>query len=115
MVAKTLGAVGNVLVGGLYPDSSKWLWLAIYIPVQVSRPRAGYSLKRYLDNLKTINKNVRYFLAFLTIIWIKFPNLFGKNEFISSCFYLFIPLFPYRTPKNIQRIICRPWLEGHSY
>ena len=35
MVAKTLGAVGSVLVGGVYLDqTSKWLWLSFYTPVQ---------------------------------------------------------------------------------
>ena len=33
MAAKTLGAAGSLLVG-IYLDTSKWLWLSFYIPVQ---------------------------------------------------------------------------------
>ena len=70
MVAKTLGAVGSVLVGGVYLDqTSKWLWLSFYTPVQTL---AGGTFILITYSFIADNSGPRermFMLAVLGIVW----------------------------------------------
>ena len=70
MLAKTLGAVGSVLVGGVYLDqTSKWLWLAFYIPVQ-SLAGGTFILITYSFVAENSGSRERMImLAVLGIVW----------------------------------------------
>lgn len=70
-MAKTLGAVGSVLVGGVYLDqTSKWLWLSFYIPVQSFGGNGTFVLVTYSFIADNSGPRERMFmLAVLGIVW----------------------------------------------